>query len=251
MKLKIITISLVVITVAIALFSVFHERNNLNIGLLEGQEKMFVQVEKIVTVTGKNVHFRYYSGYEDMKKDVLSGELDLYIAPLFEHIVNPQNHLAVAAVQADYILAGKYRKNPIPVGVSEPHIAKILIDNAKDLKNKKYSVLRVRDDEKIAYLDEEVIDFAVFRNRIPKILEERGFSPIIKLSELGFTHDVLCVKKELLLRYDGLVEAIFLSSALNSHMLPSEAEIKNAIQYLFKTGAITERRRYTDYVHIR
>lgn len=229
----------------------FHGMDRLHIGLLRGQEDFFLQTDKIATSTGKTVCLHFYETFREMEKDIHSGALDIYVAPLFEHIVNPRESLAVAAIKADYILAGKERKSPTPIGVTEYHISRLLIGNAKALKETKYTSLPIEEEEKCSFLEEEIIDFAIFRNEVPERLINQGFSPIISLSELGFKNDVLCVRRELLLHYDALVQAIFLSCSPEGHMLPSEAEVKNAVQYLFKSGAIKERKRYTDLVHIR
>lgn len=235
----------------IAGIDLFHGLDQIHIGLLKGQEDFFIQTDKITASTGRNVSLHYYDHYEEMENDIHAGALDIYISPLFEHVVNPGQGIAIAAIKADYILAGKERKNPTPIGVTEYHISKLLIGNAKALKETKYTSLLIKEEERDSFLKEEIIDFAIFRNEVPRKLADQGFVPIISLSELGFQNDVLCVKRELLLRHDTLVEAIFLCSSLDGHMLPSEAEVKNAIQYLFKSGAIKERGRYSDYVHIK
>lgn len=246
----IVAVCIVMATVAI-LTAFSHGMDSIHIGVLLEQKDFFPQTDKITESTGKNIIFHYYGSYEDMKKDIASGVLDIYTSPLFEHIVDTHEHLAVAAIPADYILAGIERKNPTPIGVTEYRISGILIRNANALKDRKFTTLFIEEEEKIPFLREKIIDFAIFRNQIPQELEEQGFSQVIALSELGFHDDVLCVKKELLLRYDSLVESIFMSSSLDSHMLPSEEEVKNAVQYLFKSGAIPERKEYTEYVHIK
>lgn len=251
MKNKVLPVLTLIGLLSFFAFYLFFPESRIRIGLFRDQEHFFEETALIEQSTGKRVLIKYYDSFEQMKPDILSGELDVYVSPLLEHIVNSDNAYAIAAIPCDYILAGSFRKTPSPVGISEDYISTMLLHYSAELKNKKYSVLRVREHEKKHFLNEEIIDFAVFRNTVPKELLVSGFSPVTRLSNIGLKHDVLCVKKELVYKHDLLVESLFLSSSFDLHLLPSEDEVKLAVQFLFQNGFIKERKRYLDYVHLK
>lgn len=250
MRQKILIALALLATAALTVFGLSGGRGAVSIGLLKGQENYFSSAEELTARIGEEVELRFYDSFEDMKSALLSDELDIYVSPLFEHLIHPNDALAVATVPTEYYLAGSFRKDPIPIGVSESLISKILIDHSGALKDRRLSLLRVDEREKEVFYREKIIDFTVFRGKLPDGYDESDFDAIETLSSVGYTYDVLCVKKELLQSHRGLVAALFLSSSNQSHLLPTESEIQEAVKYLFKTGAITERKRYPDYVHI-
>lgn len=252
MKDSLVIVAICVVAAVIAVFIAFsHGSGEIHIGVLKEQKDFFTQTDKISASTGKTIVFHYYDHYKDLRAAASAGELDIYFSPLFEHIAHPGESLAITAVQADYILGGRQRKEPATIGINETYISKLLMEHAQGLRGVKYTTLFIEQEDVVPFLQEEIIDYAIFRDHIPQKLRQQGVEPLIALSELGFRHDVLCVKKELLLRYDTLVESLFLSSSSDSHLLPPEDEVKNAVRILFQSGNLTERKRYTDYVHIK
>lgn len=250
-------ISAAVIAVAFLLAAVFAaagfftKSDALIIGMFEDQRGFFDKKEVIEAAVGRPVTFRYYDSIETMKTGIASGELDIYVSPVFEFIASCSDAKAVATIESDYVLALRSRLGtPAQVGITEKYISTMLIKNSNRLDSKKISLLNIPKSSLVPYINEEIIECAVFRGEIPEELSDI-LTADVRLSELGFKHDLIIVRNSLLLKYDDLVSAIFSASTKISPRLPDEAEIKNAEFFLFQIGEIKKRSDYQHYVHIK
>lgn len=230
-----------------ALAGILLSEDNITIGLYKGDAFPFASTQEIREATGTDVEIVYYQDFDDIREDILSGRLDIYICSPFEYISEEYPAIAIAAIESDYILAGTINKLPVQVGVSEKPISTLLVANSPSLRETKLQLTKFHTEDIPGGMKEGAIDFAVFRNRIPKGLQV----PIdIKLSELGISHDYLLVADSLIQLYPQVIKAIYASLLPKYHMLPPEHEFDAIINHLFKYRFIPKRRPYTDYVHI-
>ncbi len=242
-----IIIIFIVTTVGFIFIQEKNSKATTYIGLLKDDAYLFEDITKIKEALNGEVQIIYYENYEAMLPDILSGKLLIFERPLLDFLSNRQDAKAVAAIPADYILAGILRSDVSQIGVSEKNTASILIDSSTMLKDKKISILQVPENEILPLVREGTIDFAIFRNSVPE-----GLTEDIRLSSLSLESDVLVVKNNLLEKREALPDAIFQSfnpKHEELQKLPSREEIKNAVNYLFKIGSIKQRGQYEDYVH--
>ncbi len=235
-----------ILTAIFAAAGFFGRSDALLIGMFEDQQNFFDKKEIIEAAAGKPVEFRYYDSVEAMKIDIASGALGVYVCPIFEFIASGADGKAIATIEAEYVLAAAQELGtPAQVGITEKYISTYLLQSSNRLDSKKISLQSIDAESKIPFINEGIIDCAIFRTKA-----QAGLLVDVRLSELGFRHDMLVVSNNLLLKHDGIVKAIFSASSKISQRLPSEDEIKNAELFLFQIGAIKERRGYQHYVHI-
>lgn len=222
-------------------------KDHITIGLYKGDEFIFSSTQRIRESTGTDVEIVYYQDLNEIQEDILSGRLDIYVCSPFEYIAQEYPGIAVAAIESDYILAGTIKKTPVQVGICEQAISTLLLANSPKLHSTKLQLTKFNSEDIPGGMKEGALDFAVFRNRIPKGLQ----IPIdIRLSELGISHDYLVVSNDFIKVHPQAVRAIFASLLPKYHLLPPEHEFDKIINHLFKYRFIPKRRPYTDFVHI-
>ncbi len=221
------------------------------IGVLKDDDYLFEDSSRIENTLHRNVEIIYYDSYDEMLPDILSEKLSIFERSLLDFLSSTHESKIVAAIPTDYILAGTVRSDVSQIGVTESHISSLLIDTSTTLKEKKISILKISEKDILPYLEEQTIDFAVFRNTLPENIA-KDITEDTRLSSLHIQNDVLVVKDKLLEAHDELPDAIFQSfnpECEELQKLPSKDEIKNAVNYLFKIGSIKQRGLYEDYVH--
>lgn len=240
-------IALFGITLGFALAAILLSGDKITIGLYKGDDAIFSSTQKIREATGTEVEIIYYDNVGDIREDILSGRLDVYVCSPFEFIAEEYPAVAVAAIPSDYILAGRISKTPVQIGVCDGAISTLLVANSKTLANTKLQLIKFKAEAVLSGLKEGALDFSIFRNRIPKGLD---LSIDVKLSELGVSHDYLVVTSDLIRLYPQAIKAIYASLLPQYHALPPEHEFDLIINHLFKYRIIPKRRPYTDFVHI-
>lgn len=241
---SIVVAAVIICTLAIGAMELYTMRGAVNVGLLEDQRGIFGDGELLAENLGRPVNIRYYEDYASMRRDIESGWLDIFTCTVFDHVANDFGALAVAAIKCDYVLAGNVRDDITVVGVFDEYVSSLLLGNTRALRDKKFSILKIEESDAEVYLKEGIIDFAVFRGSAPESLERD-----VKLSQLGYSHDMLLVRKDFILKNHMVTRAIFNSTDALSNRLPEPSEISGAINYVFLMKGIERRGDYVDYVY--
>lgn len=246
---------LIIIILAISsYFVLLPEETPLSVGLFYDQKNLVKNEENFEVI--------YYNNPDEMRHDILSGKLDVFCCSAFELIKNKYQAKPIASVAAEYYLIGYQEAKTPEIGVFEKSISTILYQNLpQDLSAGANAIVFKYNDLK-PYLKERVIDYAVFRSSQKYVSDEEVINSLNlkqfskkgqikvfgKISDLGYTADLICVSKKHLGKNDMVIRELY-NSFYIPNLLPKRQEVEGVVNYLFKNGIIKNRINYSDLIY--